>query len=1119
MKFTRILNKNITFFFVFALILVSFSLGYFLPNLKNSNYVEASTTVTITNGNFNSNPNAYYLESPSGWQKLKTNSLATSGIINTNSKNFDQYKTSSYHLSENPQTKMADTNDTKILMINARNTNSNNNTYSQGYKSNSITLSPYCYYHFSVLVKVELGAQASIYFTGIKNNTITFEKIGTDAYFWNEYDFFIETGSISETVNFELWLGTNNGITSNNAVFFDNIKGEKLTKSHFDQISLESSKAKKVVIEKNFITEKLIKNNDFEPTNPNNTDGKLTDWSAINAFPSSTTENTIIYNVVNVTHESDMLSRGFSPLGNDKMGGDYALLLASEQTPPFAFGYKSVNIALPRFAIYKININAKVGENTTARIVIKENDDVKNFYEGMTDDERDKFDTPDATSISITSNPTNEILNNYNTYSFYLKGHSLFDTSVVIELWLGSEETPSSGSVVFDNILIEALSTAEFAKATENSTTKKLELKVDSMSGSTSITNGTFNKGSTTLIKIPAENPEEISNYYTFPVKPDNFTSVKEDENNNIYGIINTNSNYFMSDNYLNENEKLAYGTNFNPGNPQGFIKDTTKETNNVLMLWNKTTSFQNSTSDSFTVADGNFYNLSFSFRTLPLSNEPVNFNISLINQDNSKVFEKENCTSNEWENFSITIRGGKTVTSLKLVLSLGTEKQKSIGYVFIDNIDITTLSNFSTEQWNTKIQTQNAFNTVLDLTNALININLAPNNYGIIPTETWNGALESGNQNPNSDPIAESGIINGSNNIKEIFNFTNENLIKNIMFIQTHSQATYSLTSKSKISLTSGKIYKFSVFLQTKLSLTNNELSKILDGTLSSPENYSAIFSLVGVDGKVENIRTNGEWTEYQIIVNADKSTNVQLKFTLSSLNTKTLHLYVDNFTLTEISSEDYKTIVDSYDDETQKTMSIVGSTTFEEDTTDEETDDEQNSNNFNWLLAPSLIFALAMIIAVVGVIFKKFKFKKHIKIKTEYDRRKSVSYDIYRVLAEEKRDIELKELNEKLKNLENEISQLEENNKKRLAENRKEKGTVIDRKAEKEFKTYASKHTSLVNSKEKLIEKMKEMNSADYLLNLQKKINAENTKKIKIENKELKEKAQSTNEKKEDD
>ncbi len=1039
---------------VLALLVLALSFQFFISKSNyNYAYAQIGEEVSITNGSFNSNPNSYYLDSnPNGWTLIDSSLSTTSGVINTNSEKFSTY-TNTYNLSTNPETYYKDSSDTKILMINAKSSVSTTSSFNQGYKSSNLTLFPYSYYHFSVLVKTEIGAIASIYLKSEnEENSLSFEKIVSTK--WSEYHFYIETGSNNETVHFELYLGTES-VKSPNAVFFDNVTGYKLSKTSFDSEKSSNEKSKILTIEKNYITS--VTNSNFE----NGIEG----WTSLSAFPAGT-----IHKVINTNDPQIMTSEGFEYLGGDNVEGNRALWLASKTAKERGFGFSSTEIELPAYSIYKVNVNAKVGNNTTARIVVVEGDKVENFYS------KEGFYNANSAELTISSNnDSSTVLNGYKTYSFYIYGHTLFDSSFHIELWLGTETEGVSGSVLFDNITIESLTYAEFKNASDSSETKKLELKTTTES--TTIKNGVFNLA-------------EPNNSY--PVIPQNWTSEIENKTNNIAGIVNTNESMY---NKYKEN----YGNISNPGNPQGFSSDLAKESNNILMLWNKNSSYQSFTTESVnvtskTTSSESFYDFSFDFKTIA-NIDTINFNLQIFDQNSVKVFESENISSSVWQKFKISIRVGESTSALTFKFSLGTQANKTQGYLFIDNVDLNSNSSLTLEQFTELANNNGRFNKILDLTNAYMNIRLLPNSYGIYENIAFDGKLEQGFQPDNSDPISETGIVDGTNNIFEINNAPeNFNVIKNLMFIQNHTSSTYSLTSTFKNSLEADKIYKLSVYLRTKLQTPENDYKK----------DYGASFELVGLEGKLENIKTNNEWKQYTIYVNTTTATEVNLKFALTTQNETAGLLFIDNFNISEITSDEYASIVNSQEENKTDNVLIIGSTDIKSEENPQEPSDE---NDFNWLIVPALITSLALIIAVVGFSLRHVKFKKWQKKKiTEYDRNRTLYQDVVRRQAQEKRDEILKDYNIQLKQLEQEILAIEEENKARLEKQRKEKGKKIDKQVEKEFKAYATKHTNLTNKKDKLLEKIKEANSTDFLLNLQRKLRSENAKKIALEESQIK-------------
>ena len=1019
---------------VFALVF-AFLFQIVNPSLiKKEAHAENTNQVTITNGNFNQSPTTYYLDSaPSGWSVIDSSKQTTSGIINTGS-NFSTY-TTSYKLSKNPETFYKDNSDTKVLMINSDN-ESTSNIYSQGYKSSSIQLEANTCYNFSVLAKAEeVGAFGSIYLKDENGeNLLKFEKIGKTN--WTEYKFYLETSSYSMSVYFELYLGTENYVESPFAMFFDNVTGYKMSKQTFDSEKADNATTQTKTISKNYITSVL--NSDFE--------NGIENWTATTAFPSGT-----VHKVINTNDTNAMIAEGFTHLGGDNVYGNKALWLASKDEKAYGFGYKSSTIALPAYSIYKVNVNAKVGKDTEARFVLVEEDLVKSYNEDY---------EPMTSELKITSNGNADgVLGGYQTYSIYVYGHTLFDSSFHIELWLGDEENGKSGSVVFDNVTIEEIYYDEFNDVSDSLTQAKLELK--SISDSPSVTNGNFN-----LAK-----PNN-----SFPYSPMNFEHKIEDASKNIGGIVNTNKTIY-------DRTKNKLGNLSNPSNPEGFTQEA-NETNNVLVMWNKQNSYQSFESSKVNVTSKtsnaeSFYDLTFDFKTVETSTD-TNFNVQIFDQDGIKVFEEENITSSDWNKFTSTIRVGETTTSLTLKLSLGTQNKKSTGYVFVDNVEIKQ-SSITLEEFNNLCQNTTKLHKVSDLSNAYMNLRLLKNDENFYENIAFTGNQISG-QN------SQTGIVDATNNDFEVgASEANQNAIKNIMFIQNHTTANYSITSNFKNNLQQNKKYKFTVQLKTRLQTPPADYET----------KYGASFELLGVeDAKIENINTNNEWKEISIIVNSTTDSEINLRFGLNTQNETAGLLFIDSFSLTEINDEEYKAIVDRQENEKSENTLIIGSTDIKEDEKEDETE-----NEFDWVILPALFTALALIIAVVGFVVRRIKFKKWQRKKiNEYDRNKTLYKDVVRREAQEKRDEILKAYNAELKEIESEIEKLEEENRERLE---RQRGTKVDRKVENEFKSYAKKHTSLTNKKEKVLDKINEVNSTEYLLSLQKKLHIENAKKLASQSK----------------
>lgn len=1035
-------RKNYLFLGITLCLLLAFSFQLLFNKPIEKADAATQTGVTITNGSFNSSPNSYYLDSsPSGWTLIKSGVNSTSGVINTNTDRFDSYL-NTYRLSENPGTYSVDKTDTKVLMINAETSDSQYNSVNQGYKSNDITLNAYSYYYFSVVVKAENGAVGSVYLTGL-DEVLKFENLSNTS--WKEYKFYISTGSQSEKVNFELWLGNRIAQSSPNAVFFDNVTGYQISQAKYDNEAKSDNFNKSLVIAKDYITS--FANSDFET-------GMIDGWERISAFPINTE-----HKVINVL---DPLSMGsYTYLGSDNLSGNFALWLASKEVPSSSFGYKSSKIALPAFAIYKVSFNAKVDNDTTATVVLKETDKVSSLFE-------EDYYTPETSSLTINSNDTsNTFMNSYRTYSFYVKGHALFETEFYLELYLGTETEAKSGSVVFDNFTIETLTQKTLDDVSSNSYNNIIELKTETEDPS--VDNGNFNDGYS----------EDLSSAY--PITPNDWTA---NNNGNTVGIINTNTTIF-------ENIKSSIGGLANPGNPEGYI-GTDNEYNNILMLWNEQVSHQSITSNkvSLTKFDGKtdvYYNLSFSYKTLASNSATANFNLQLLDQNGNKIYEREIANSSSWQIFNLYIENGFYTNSLQIKFSLGTDKNPTQGYLFIDNVSFDKQNDMKEDGFNAIIT--NAYTRKVDFKNAFINTDSLINDeqYEVLG---FTSALES---EDNGSIVANSGVISTTSNIFDVI-ADNQSTNEKMLYIQTMAEAKYTLTSIFKFDLTSNTQYKITMNIKTVLPAVDEEYK----------EKFGLNFNLTGTQGKFENIKTNGEWETYTFVVNVTQNVkDAQYKFTANTQNATAGLFFIDGINIEKIDSDTYTSLYDENKD--NSSYYFVGDTDIKEEDDDKEPTEEAKAE-FNWLIIPSLITALALIIALVGFILRRINFKKYQKkIKNEYDRKKTLYRDVIRKQAQDMRDKELKQLNEELKEIDGKIEILENEHKELLANQRKEKGKKVDKQVEKSFKAYAQKHTTLSNNKEKLVEKIKHVNSSDYLLELQKKINMDMAKNLKEENQKL--------------
>ncbi|MDD2445479.1 MAG: hypothetical protein PHX09_01560 [Clostridia bacterium] len=1069
--------KNIGY--IFCLVIIALVFNVYNANLNN--YVHAYNNlnfevVNLTNKDFNNSPNSVNLDSnPYGWSKLKKSSSATSGIINV-SENANKFSAncSKYQLEENQNPKtMSPTYDSRVLMINSKNSEGIVNSTIQGYSSNTISLEKYSFYEISVLVCTMDNAYASIYLNGFDNyatkQAVTvndnFENIRTENNRWETYSFYIQTNfeSISSKIN--LYLGQSSSKASTGVVFFDNISILKLTESKFaSEVSSTTIKPEVnniINMNINYVLEYASEDYNFNFETGTTADS----WIKKGAFDSTNT----IANVLNISTPEIMQGLNLNYLGTDTtLNNKYGLVLSTTEG---CVGFASKDIAINQFGLYKISVNVKC-DNINGNVYVKlvENDDILLMYPEYADDE---FYNPTTNSLKLSSNLGDDLVNNYSTLSFYVSGHSLYDSSVKLELWLGADDDLSSGTVVFDNITVEKLNYNEFKSVSAGNTNKVI--KLTTITSTPSIENGFFNSGINQDINT------------SFPIQAEQWTqSVKESSTSNVWGIVNTNEDKWNNNGFV-----LA-----NPKNPTIKIGGTTittpiTDTNNILMIYNNIQSYQTITSPEFNTDSNSYYSFAFDFMAMNfISSGNSILNIYLQDNDGKILYEDFDVYSSAWENYSITIKTEHSSKKLKLILEVGSESEPAFGIVYLDNVTLTKQT-LNEEDYTEIIQNKN--NNVLDLSNLGLYVKgNEKNEFGIYDALLFNAELDIETQ----DTLAMGGIIDEENNFNINFPETNTNIVKNMLAISNLGVVTYSLTSKSDLKLTANSYYKFSVYIKTEFT---EEVTEEADDDEDKKHNFGAEFTLNGLkDASMTSIKSNG-FNEYVMYVLASKETTVQVKFAFTSdCYATTGNAFFDNFKFEEIDKEQYDNAVAS------DTELILAGTDTSED--NEEPKPVEENTGFGaeiWIGISTIIMTAAIILAVIlsylrKLDLKKYKAKK--KIVTTYNRATTVSRDVVIKEAQNRRDAEIKLLNGDIKDLESYIENLEVDNKERIAKQRTEK--KITKKSEREFKIYANARGKALKDIDKIKEKINNINSPEWLLQQEKLITAEKAKAKKTNN-----------------
>lgn len=1048
MKRKNLITKISLFSIAFALAIQAISMINLSGPSVYASTVAFTETVTITNGSFNNYKDTTSLdESPSGWTKVNAQG-STSGVINVVKGNMANYELSA---AENPG-KNNDSLDNKVLMINAKSKNNAlpKNTY---FKSNSFSIFAYSYYELSVLVNTQSGANASVYFCDIDstNKTPIFakkENISTEGK-WKLVKLYLATDREDASAQIELFLG-NKENSSNNAVFFDEVKVKRITKAAYSEATESTYVAKESLLE--YVD--LVTNPDFESNLDGWTNLDTNDVSGANA------------RVLNVTNGNEMNNFDLDYIGHDNSKSDNnALVIYSSNNT--AYGVESNNIVLKNHKIYKISVNVKVSENITggAFVAVQENDDVLDFYSSQDMAVPENFYTPNSKNVNVKHNSENQFINGYTTVTFYIKNHTLYDTSVNLQLSLGyrkgEDETLAKGYAIFDSVSVEEVTHLIYENAVDSDTTVKLQLNTLSDSSSLSVTNGLFN------------NTEIDDTKNAYPTKASNWTITEGSSTECVNGVINTN-------NVIYNANKSYYGNIANPSNKEL----STNDVNNIYMMWNKSSTYQRLESPSFSVNADTINEISFDLKTIATGSENNIVNIYVADVNDRIVYKDINVASANWTTYTILVKTTNASESLHLIIELGNKENPVIGYAFIDNVKSASKT-MTDDEYANHI---NFYNTI-DFSNGRFNLRGdEKDTNNLFEALAYEGKIEEGNANS-----AYGGIIDGRDNE---FNFTNctanNNLFKNMLLVETTNDSTYSLTSKYKVNLSASNYYKFTIYVKTRLN----------DVEVEDDQYYGAEFSLSGLDKKITGIISNEDWTKYEIFVQTTNDVEVAPRFALKSLSFETKGFAVfDNYSFETITESVYSTALNEFGEDS-KTALFIGDTDKEEE--EEEPESQNKGSNFDWLLLPTLITGLAIIVAIVGFTVRKIKFKKFTKRKqNEYDRNKTLYRDVFRKEAEDLRNKELKQYKDEIAKVEEELKELEEENQNRMKLDRESGKTTIDSKVERNFKAYASKHTNLLNKIDRLQQKIESISTDEYLLVIQKKMISQKIKEDALKRK----------------
>ena len=962
--------------------------------------------ISIANSNFTSYSGETPAE-PSSFSAVGDKKSTVSGVIKTDTTSFQDKYENDYKLTFNPSHPSV-SEDVNVLMINNQNINS-----SYGYKSSSFTLAKNGYYVVSAYVYTQytvndsneenrIASTASLYLSNTRLDNLNESKIENVSTrgAWQEFRFYVKTASSDESVNLILFNGTQNSNKSAGAVFFDNLSAKTISETNFYELTKNVTDKQKTIS----LTDKnvTVENNILNGDFENN----LQDFTKLASSTGSASSNNVakVVGIGNNFDDEDSLITT-NPTSANRLNNNYALLINNSSAG--YVGFESNNIKIEQHKFYKLSLDVLTSNFTNNGAHIK-----------LTQENpfNDEMYTPASSSFTSvnTSGKTNALTNNWISYSFYIKGNVFKNSFAKLTLTLGEENNLVNGYVFFDNINLYEITSADYDNNSSSDNCKAVDFS--NFSSQPTINNAYFNE-------VVINSTED-----TYPYVAKNIT-VTNNNKNNINGIINVHTNNFNAQNYPFTNPVSIY------------TSSSDVSYNNVFVLGNKEFGYQTAKTNSFTLNANSYYKVSLYVNTQNLINN--NVNVKLITSSEVLGQVSNISTNSSWKEVSFVVKTYEDEKSCNLTFSLGSENLTDKGYVFFDNATITTLDE---EKFNEFATNNLSYKTDL----SKLDLNIKSEN----ETNNYYKALNFTGTNNSVTGNSEAGILDISNpNTPDVGYVTSPN----VLTIHNITDGYYTMKSNN-YTLKSGNYYKITASVKT-LYLYQEEVNKQYDNE-NNVIDFGAKIELTGINEGFKAIKTGNDYETYTFFINATSDTTINFNLSLGDEKALTRgYAFFDNLSIEKIDERTFTETKNNLTDEEDKIL-VIGTT---ETTEEEEPETTAPATNFDWLILPTLIISIALLIAMVGTLIRKLNIKLPVKTKvSDYDRAKTLVKDQAKRDLIKQREERLNALREQLLQLEKEIeyTKKEYRSTKVVKEKLQAKTFEIEKKIKQDYSDVNSKY-----------------------------------------------------------
>ncbi len=837
--------------------------------------------------------------------------------------------------------------------------NSQNTSNYMGYQSSSISLSASGHYKISVAVWSD-SPSASVYLYDTTDSKIIsrIENINTQSN-WSLYTFYISTSNEdSLNVALQLYLGGSNSNLAKGIVFFDELSAYQITSSAiYSAVGNNYEGANYRYIN---LVDNVIKNYKFQ-----NSSDRI--FSV--ASNSDIDNNTTLYNYMDMTNSTITIGdKTIASVGTDNCYDNTTSLAVINKTLGYS-SFDSTKFTLEPNRIYKYSIMVKVTDYVSGNLTLN----LKSDDEAI-----------ETKTLTISSKTTNLSRNNYVEYSFYVKTDPLESKEIYFNLTIGTKEAKSLLNAYFTNFTISAVNNTTFTANKDNDTTAVIDLTTDYTTDNY-FANAGFNL-------MEPQSTVEVS----YPYAPTSWTH-SGNETNTVFGVVH--SDYFDS---LNE----TYATIYNPGAIDEYTS-IQNEKNNVLVMHNITQTYQSYTSSSITLDANSYYVFSIYVQTSALAN---GVKVEIVDDDDNVLAVISNIIATDWKNIKIYLHTSHATIDAKMKISLGSENLTTSGTAYFDN----AIYNSPSAPTSFDGVVEDNYTKIFDLDDmfATTTNNINFNNSLYLKGESVKGSSNVG-----------SGIVdltkeNNSNIVGEIPQIEGET---KVLVITSNSDVYYTYTTNQAFKFEADAYY----IIKIKVHTVN------LSSQTDKP--YGATLSITNFENSLQAIKSDDGWTTYTMYIHSTEELSGNLVFALGNNDgTTTGTVMFSNPVIEKLDSEaeDYETKLEEFNSQVEifnntsdkSTLNFTVPAPIEDEENEETADETNNGFEFNWLYFTSIVTVLAILIAIVGVVLRRVDIKlPKRKVSSDKSNKIANARQLYAYDANIERNKELKELKEKLTNLEN--------------------------------------------------------------------------------------------------